>query len=89
MNMDWKNMQHTPEKLIGVQFELKDLFAINVRGITDPNGNQSDHMHHRVMKNFVLDFQVFLSKEKWFIDIFYRKKPKKKHQELTMFYVYK
>ncbi len=44
MNMDWKNMQHTPEKLIGVQFELKDLFAINVRGITDPNGTGTHYL---------------------------------------------
>ncbi|MGN1281222.1 MAG: LPS-assembly protein LptD [Succinivibrio sp.] len=44
MKMDWSENKHTKEKIIGLQFELKGLFALNVRGIEDPNGTGTHYI---------------------------------------------
>lgn len=44
MKMDWAEMKHTKDKIIGLQFELKGLFAVNVRGIDDPNGTGTHYI---------------------------------------------
>ncbi len=41
MKMNYSTQKHDKEKLLGIKFELKGLFGINVRGIEDPNGTNT------------------------------------------------
>lgn len=44
MKMDWQNMKHKDKKIIGLRFELKGLYAMDIRGITDPLGTSTHYI---------------------------------------------
>lgn len=44
MAMDWKNLVHNQEKFLGIQFELKGLYTIKAKGISDPNGTNTHYL---------------------------------------------